>query len=247
VERGPDATVATFFTEEPPEAGAAIALGEAAARHAAVRRLSEGAAVAATDGRGRKARGTIRRLTKRELVVDVRDVEQVAPSPVLELLVPVADRDRMLWLAEKCTELGFSVWQPVLFARSRSVTPRGDGAPFAAKVRARMISALEQSGNAWLPEVRPAVPLARATAMVAAPTRYLLDRLGERIDASVARRGVAVMFGPEGGLETEERELALASGWTPVRLGSSTLRFETAGVAAVSILRAAAPWSNGDD
>jgi 16S rRNA (uracil1498-N3)-methyltransferase len=34
------------------------------------------------------------------------------------LLAPVADRDRMLWLAEKTVELGLTSWRPVVWRRS---------------------------------------------------------------------------------------------------------------------------------
>jgi hypothetical protein len=80
----------------------------------------------------------------------VRTVKR--PTPI-HFRAPVADRERMLWLAEKATELGVATWQAVRFRRSASVSPRGEGAAFHEKVRARMVSALEQSGGAWLPEL----------------------------------------------------------------------------------------------
>ena len=55
------------------------------------------------------------------------------------------------------------------------------------------------------------------------------------IDASA---GVALMVGPEGGLEEEERAMALRSGFMPVRLSGTTLRFETAIIAGVACVRA---------
>ena len=238
MERGHRAPVATFFAPELHQAGE-LSLGDAAARHASVRRLTEGEMIRLTDGRGNVGLASIRRLTKREFVAELDEVKRVAALPPLELLVPVGDRDRMLWLAEKSTELGISVWQPVLFARSRSVSPRGEGPPFAAKVRARMVSALEQSGGAWLPDIRQELPLDTAIAGVTARHRYLLDRAGERLDASVGADGVAIVFGPEGGLEQAEREQLRANGWRPVTLAPTTLRFETAGIAAIAILRAA--------
>jgi 16S rRNA (uracil1498-N3)-methyltransferase len=246
VERGSDAAVATFYTEEIPTSGHRISLGEAAARHAAVRRLSEGDLVRLTDGRGHLGRGAIRSLTKRDFVVAVDEVASVPAAPLLEVLVPVADRDRMLWLGEKCAELAVTIWQPVMFARSRSVSPRGEGDSFRSKLRARMISALEQSGGAWLPQIRSEASLAAATATVAARTRYLLHRSGRRMVTSAVVSGAAIVVGPEGGLEAAEMEHLVASGWTPVSLAPTTLRFETAGIAAVSILRAGVSAANGE-
>jgi 16S rRNA (uracil1498-N3)-methyltransferase len=144
----------------------------------------------------------------------------------------------MLWLAEKCAELGVTTWQPVVFSRSRSVVPRGEGEAFAAKVRARMVAALEQSAGAWLPEVRRELPLDKAVASVTALSRYVLDQSGGRIDTALGGGGAAIVVGPEGGIEGDEQVVLRASGWKPVSLAPTTLRFETAAIAAVAILRA---------
>ena len=247
MERGARAPVATFYAPELPGDPGELALGQAAAHHAGVRRLSEGAAVRVTNGRGIIGTASIRKLTKHDFIVDLEGMETLPAPPAIELLVPVADRDRMLWLAEKTAELAVSVWQPVLFARSRSVSPRGEGDTFAAKVRARMIAALEQSAGAWLPEIRHELPLEDATARVSAGTRYMLDRGGRRLCPTAAAEGAAIVLGPEGGIAPDEMEHLEATGWTPVTLGPTTLRFETAGIAAVAILRAAAIRTNGEE
>ena len=247
MERGHRAPVATFYAPDLPPEGGNVPLGEPAAHHAGVRRLAEGDLVRLTNGCGRVGSASVARLTKREFVAAVETVHRVEAPPLLELLVPVADRDRMLWLAEKATELGVSIWQPILFARSRSVSPRGEGEAFAAKVRTRMIAALEQSGGAWLPEVRRETALDAAIARVRARHRYVLDLAGGRLDSSHADDGVAIVLGPEGGLETTEREHLRASGWSPVTLAPTTLRFETAGIAAIAILRAATTTVHGEE
>jgi 16S rRNA (uracil1498-N3)-methyltransferase len=48
-----------------------------------------------------------------------------------------------------------------------------------------------------------------------------------------------LVFGPEGGLEPGERERLAAAEWMPASLGRTTLRFETAGLAAAAVVRAA--------
>jgi 16S rRNA (uracil1498-N3)-methyltransferase len=238
VERRGRPPVATFYAPELVSSGE-LSLGAAPAHHASVRRLTEGDSIRVTDGAGRVGNGTIRSVRKGELLVEVATIEQVPRYSPLEVLVPVADRERMLWLAEKCAELAVTVWQPVVFARSRSVVPRGEGEGFAAKVRARMVAALEQSGGAWLPDIRREMPLEDAADAVAAGTRLVLDRDGAPLDAAGARDGAAVAFGPEGGIEPEEHTLLDRLGWRRASLAPTTLRFETAGVAAVAILRAA--------
>jgi 16S rRNA (uracil1498-N3)-methyltransferase len=232
------AGVATFVSAETPRAGAALVLDEAAAHHARVRRLEVGDRAAVTDGRGSIGIGSVARVESIVVELAIETVATVPSLPALELLVPVADRDRTLWLAEKAGELGVSVWQPVMYARSRSVSPRGEGEAFARKVRARMASALEQSGGAWMPEIRADSTLEAAAARCAATRRMVLVRGAEPFVAMAPFAELAVAIGPEGGLEAAELDLLLTRGWRPASLGRSTLRFETAAVAAAAIVRA---------
>ena len=49
---------------------------------------------------------------------------------------------------------------------------------------------------------------------------------------------VTIVLGPEGGIEPAEADLFVAAGFRKTSLGRSLLRFETAGVAALSVARA---------
>ena len=53
-----------------------------------------------------------------------------------------------------------------------------------------------------------------------------------------------IALGPEGGLADEERQEMLDAGFAPVRLASTVLRFDTAGVAALAVARAIAETTN---
>lgn len=44
-------------------------------------------------------------------------------------------------------------------------------------------------------------------------------------------------LGPEGGLDPDERDAFLQAGWRPASLGPNVLRFETAALAALAIVR----------
>jgi len=48
---------------------------------------------------------------------------------------------------------------------------------------------------------------------------------------------VAIVVGPEGGLDRAEVEALRAAGGVPVSLGPLVLRTETAGLAAIAVLR----------
>ncbi len=238
VERGPASGLATFFAPEPPVAGTVITLGEDAAHHMRVRRMGPSERIGLTDGAGTIGSGIIARLTKTQVAVDVEEIQHVEPLPEVHLLVPIADRERMLWLAEKCAELGASTWRPVLWRRSRSVTPRGEGTAFQGKVRARMIAALEQSGGAWLPTLYPDAPLDRALSATPAGTRLLLDPQGTPMLSAAAVPPATIAIGPEGGFDDAERKALIDAGFSPVTVASSILRFETAAIVGLAIARA---------
>ena len=50
---------------------------------------------------------------------------------------------------------------------------------------------------------------------------------------------VWLAFGPEGGIEADERRLLDAAGFAPASLADGVLRFETAGIAALAVLHGA--------
>jgi 16S rRNA (uracil1498-N3)-methyltransferase len=235
VERPDRAPVATFFAAEPLVVGATVTLPEDAARHIKVARVGVGERVALRDGAGGSALGTLVKASRSSAVVEITETSELTRLAAIHLLAPVADRDRMLWLAEKVTELGITSWRPVLWRRSKSVSPRGEGPTFQAKLRARMTSALIQSGGGWLPDMFPESTIERAVAASPPGTRLLLAKDGKPIVGTAMAAPITIALGPEGGMEPGEREAFVNSGFQPVKLGESTLRFETAGVAAVAI------------
>jgi len=235
VERGHHG-VTTFVAEARIVSGD-ITLGESAAHHAHVRRLGVGDRVAITDGRGSRGTGQISMLSKTQIVATVREVVTVTPPAAIHLFLPVADRDRMLWLAEKAAELQVASWNPVMFRRSMSVSPRGDGEAFERKVRVRMAQAVEQSGGAWLPTIEAARDVAALPARTG-DTSFLLNHGGPTLGGGRVQAPVSLIIGPEGGFEADELAALQGTGWTIASLGDVTLRFETAAVAAVAIARA---------
>ena len=230
--------VATFFAAEPLVVGGTVTLSDEAAHHIRVARVAVGDCVALRDGAGRAAVGTLVKVSRNSALVDVSETSEIPRPAPIHLLAPVADRERMLWLAEKVMELGVTSWRPVIWRRSKSVSPRGEGPTFQAKVRARMTSALIQSGSGWLPDMFPEATVERAVAAAPLGTRILLTKDGEPIAGIPMHTPITIALGPEGGMEPAERDLFIGAAFLPVKLGSSTLRFETAGVAAVAIAAA---------
>jgi len=239
VERGGLPGVITFFWTRPFAVGAEVPLEGDPQQHARARRVRTGEPVRLIDGKGRVGEATVERADRDAVVIRISRSEMVPPPVPLEVIVPVADRDRLLFAAEKCVELGITAWRPAYFERSRSVSPRGEGEKFRAKVRSRMQSALEQSGGAWLPEVHEERELAAVLAEVpAAWQRVLLDSRGTSLAGHITSAHMVLAVGPEGGLTPAELAAFERGGWAIASLGGNTLRFETAIIAAVSVVRA---------
>ena len=241
VRAGASMSLPTFVVDHPFSIGETLTLGEDAAHHMRVRRLDVGSRVGLLDGSGRQGEGLLLTLAKRHATVQVDAVTEVEAAPAVHLLLPVADKDRMLLLAEKVTELEVSSWRPVLFRRSRHVTPRGEGPTFHQKVAHRIEGALEQSRGAWAPTVFPEASLANALAAAPEGTRLLMDGEGIGFDQVLPalRAPVVIAVGPEGGLEGDEIAALEGAGFQRVALGRTILRFETAAIAAVAAVRAA--------
>jgi 16S rRNA (uracil1498-N3)-methyltransferase len=239
VERDNRPGVAHFFSGEPLLQPGALVLGADAAHHARVRRLAIGAPVTVRDGTGTTASGTLVRMAKQHLDLEIEAPQCPPPLPPVHLLVPVADKERMLLLAEKATELGVSTWRPVLWRRSRSVAGRGEGTMFAQKVEARMISALLQSEGAWLPQRFMESNAERALAALPTEgTRLLLDHDGAPIAGVPMHGPVVIAVGPEGGFEEDETERLIDAGFQRVSIAGGILRMETAAIVALGIVRA---------
>lgn len=238
------AVVASFWTPERVATGETVTLGPDAAHHMRVRRLAVGGRVGLSDGAGQLAAGTLISLERSRACVHVDETTLVARPRAVHLLVPVADRDRLLWLAEKCSELQATSWRPVEWRRSASVASRGAGAAFALRLKGRMIAALTQSGGAWLPELHDPASLTEALDQTPPGLRILLDPAGAALLRPAERAGVAtadavtIAVGPEGGIEGGERAQLEAAGFVSASLGDTILRFETAAIAALSIVRA---------
>lgn len=240
----------TFVTDDPFEGPATVTLGEDAAHHMRVRRLETGVRVGLVDGVGSRGEGVLTQLAKRHAIVSIESAEHIAPAPAVHLILPVADKERMLWLAEKATELELTSWRPVSYRRSKHVTPRGEGPTFQQRVRSRMGAALEQCRGAWLPVAFPEATVESAIAASPEGIRLLLQPDGTPLAAALAaalsqareagapRPPVTLAVGPEGGFEATELDAFAKGGFESVSLGNSILRFETAAIAALATVRA---------
>ena len=122
-------------------------------------------------------------------------------------------------------------------------TARAESPLAITLVQGIAIAACEQCGRARVPAIAEPRTL---DAFLAEPppdgVRLLLTPEAQVSLAAVAQGAapIALLVGPEGGLEEAERHAAMAAGWRACRLGPRVLRSETAAIAAIAVLQSVA-------
>ncbi len=148
---------------------------------------------------------------------------------------------RFEWILEKGTELGVSVFAPILCRRS--TTGLEDAGPSKIARWQRIIQeATEQCGRSRLPELLPIRPLKQALNEIPSDALALIpweeehgQSLRDVLQVGKQKEKAVVLFiGPEGGLTSEEIQLAQQNGVQAVTLGQRILRAETAALVAVA-------------
>ncbi|UPL51104.1 16S rRNA (uracil(1498)-N(3))-methyltransferase [Hymenobacter sublimis] len=209
-------------------------LPEDESKHAVrVLRLGAGDAVTLVNGRGGVYEAQVEAAdAKRCRLRVVR--EQLVPGRPYQVHVAVAptkNLDRMEWFVEKAVEIGVDTLTFLRCARSERRELKLD------RLEKIAISALKQSGQAWLPTLTELTDFARFLPTTPPETTFIAHlEDGERTPlARVAATGSAccILIGPEGDFTPQEIAAAFARGIRPVTLGASRLRTETAALAAL--------------
>ncbi len=158
-------------------------------------------------------------------------------------VAPTKLNDRMEWLAEKATEIG---WDRVSFLDCRFSERRTIKSERIEKI---VLSAVKQSHKAWMPVVDEMTPFDAFIEQWGLPhgaaddgkQRFICHCYeGEKMhlrDALAHGRDAIVLVGPEGDFSVDEVEKAIAHGFKPVTLGTSRLRTETAALVAVHLMQ----------
>ena len=131
-------------------------------------------------------------------------------------------------------KLGVSSIVPLETAHTAGVATRLKDA-HGAKLGRVVLEATKQCGAAWAPTVEPVLPLAKFLARPIQGTGWLADPAGAPPPATLDDTPLTVVIGPEGGFTDEERAGLVSAGYRPVTLGTNSLRFETAALAAAAV------------
>ncbi|NLV25242.1 MAG: 16S rRNA (uracil(1498)-N(3))-methyltransferase [Deltaproteobacteria bacterium] len=200
-----------------------------------VLRMKSGDEVLLLDGQGGCCRCRIGRVESRRAALTVverwTEEEKVIP---IRLIQGLPKGDKFDFILQKGTEVGVSVFAPVIMERSVPLLKGENGQQRFARWRRIVDEAARQCRRPRVPEIQPLVDLASALEDGAGGLRLLCWEEGSRLLGEVLPGSrparVTVLIGPEGGFTAPEVALALEAGYAPVRLGPRILRTETAGI-----------------
>lgn len=217
-------------------------LNDNAAHHLArVLRIKVGEPLMLFNGQGGEYQAVVTQVTKKGVEVAVglfspRDVE----SPIrIELAQGIARGEKMDLIVQKAVELGVSRITPLITERG-NVRLTGDREVKRWQHwQAVAISACEQSGRNYVPEVTAPIMLQTWLSITKADYRFVLSpHVQNKLPESIpAQSSILLLIGPEGGLSEDEVTAAIAQGFKPLSLGPRVLRTETAALAAIASLQ----------
>jgi 16S rRNA (uracil1498-N3)-methyltransferase len=238
-------SVSRLFIEADLARGVEAPLGGAQAhylRH--VMRHEEGARLLLFNGRDGEWNATLSLRGKKSAaaIVETQTRPQAAEPDLWLCFAPVKSA-RIDLVAEKATELGVAVLQPV-FTRHTAVARVN-----VERLRAGAIEAAEQTERLTVPEVRAPVELGGLIDRWPVGRRLLMcDETGggppiaealTALDPAARRDPWAILIGPEGGFARAELEaLRRMKDVTSVGLGPRILRADTAALAALACWQA---------
>ena len=237
-----------LFVRAPLAAGAVVTLEKSQAHYLGnVLRLRAGERILAFNGRDGEWSATLQQPQKRTatLLIEENTRPQAAPADLHYLFAPIKAA-RLDYMVQKAVEMGVSLLQPVLTQHGQVARVRSE------RMLANAIEAAEQCGVLSLAEIKPILPLTDVLAGWDSERRLVFCDEDAEVQspvealADLSSAPLALLIGPEGGFSAEERAVLLKRpNVVRLSLGPRILRADTAAVAALAVIQAAAgDWRN---
>ncbi len=198
-----------------------------------VLRKSEGDIVFFTDGLGFIYKCVIKEANPKKCLIEI--VEKTAGRDKRNFrlhiaIAPTKNITRFEWFLEKSTEIGIDSITPIICSHSERKDVK------TVRLNKVITSAMKQSLKSHHPKLEEKVSFKDIINLPFKGEKfiaYIDDSVTlELSKAYTPRKDVIILVGPEGDFSPEEVKLAVAKGLIPVRLGTSRLRTETAGIVA---------------
>lgn len=228
-----------------PDAANQVELPAEEATHALrVLRLRGGDEIFLMDGEGSFYRAEVTAASSKRCLYEIKEnmpQKRAWKGHIHLAIAPTKMMERIEWMAEKATEIGFDElsFLNCQFSERKVVkTPRID------KI---VISAVKQSHKAWKPVVNELESFKEFIQTPRSGRKFIchcyeevekkdfFTEINLCTDASQESDAddITVLVGPEGDFSIDEVRFALENGYESVSLGTSRLRTETAGLVAV--------------
>lgn len=222
-----------------PNAAQATELPPEEARHAvSVLRLKAGDEIFLMDGKGSFYQANVTLAATKHCMYDIVEAlpqQKTWKGHVHLAIAPTKMMDRMEWMVEKMTEVGFD---EITFLNCRCSERKQLRIDRLEKI---VIAAMKQSRKAWKPVVNPIMPFQDFVNQQRKGGLYIAhcyteiarkDFLNE-IQQANGQQDVTILVGPEGDFSIDEVHQALEKGFSSVSLGQNRLRTETAGLVSI--------------
>jgi 16S rRNA (uracil1498-N3)-methyltransferase len=185
-----------------------------------------------TNGLGLLFKTEITLASDNKCTVKIIAIEKTeAPKYKLHLAVaPTKMNDRFEWFLEKATEIGIYEITPIICDRSERKVINLE------RFEKIILSAMKQCNQLYLPKLNSAISLKEFLKKESAGVK-LIAHCEETNKKSLKttlcpNTDYTILIGPEGDFSNNEIELALANNYSPVSLGDTRLRTETAAIVA---------------
>lgn len=233
--------VSRLYVSATLNVGGRLELDDDAAHYVrTVLRLKQDQTILLFNGQGGEYLCRLSEVSRKTVRVEIeefmtRDVE----SPLTVTLgLGISRGDRMDWAVQKAVELGVTQLTPLV--TERCVIKFNDDKKQQRLQHWQVIiqHAAEQSGRTRLPTLGEIAGLT-GWANQQQDLRVFLDPYAEQslADLHPENNRVTLLSGPEGGFSDQERQIARAAGFVPVRMGARILRTETAVLAALTAVQ----------
>jgi 16S rRNA (uracil1498-N3)-methyltransferase len=222
-----------FYNPDISNADSSFTFDKEEGRHIVkVLRKKEGDTIQLTNGKGSLFTAQISLASDKKCIVTINGETTFAPLPYyLHLAVaPTKMNDRYEWFLEKATEIGISEITPLICEHSGRTVFKAD------RFGKILQSAMKQSLQYHLPQLNE--PVTFKDFVNTTHEGQLFIAHCEETDKKLLKTAISpkqkvtILIGPEGDFSVTEIELALQKGYSPVSLGNTRLRTETAAIVA---------------
>jgi len=205
-----------------------------------VLRLKSGDDMFIMDGTGNFYHAEVSLATNKKCLYEIKETlpqNKTWKGHIHLAIAPTKNMDRIEWMTEKATEIGFDELTFLNCTFSERKVLRTE------RIEKIVVSAVKQSRKPWKPIVNEMISFKDFISTPRKGRKFIAhcyqeiekNDLFDSINSDKENESITVLVGPEGDFSIEEVRLAIENGYESISLGQSRLRTETAGLMAVTM------------